>query len=258
MKLRIFNKLFSLMGMFPLLRNSLFIALMIFFSGFSVYSQTIITVRFANPTYSCSDQTYCVDVEFQSNIPDLRLYEMNVRFFFETAKLEYQSMTNFVNGYAKVNPDPPEFNSGDGTPWSIAGGETSITYVNGAMRLTNPGAPEVLLPISTDPEPWMRLYSFCFKVRQPDSFSEAGFCPSLIWSKQLDPTLGGFGGFDDGVSITYYLKGTTQNAISCLEHVVQYNWVYYGSLDVPYGYPSPTLGGCVYPPTTDCSGILIR
>ena len=42
------------------------------------------TVRLANPEYDCVAQTYCVDVEFQSNTADQQLFGMNVRFFYDT------------------------------------------------------------------------------------------------------------------------------------------------------------------------------
>lgn len=50
-----------------------------------------IKVRFANPDYDCRSQTYCVDVEFQSSVPDRELYGMNVRFFYDDAVLEFKS-----------------------------------------------------------------------------------------------------------------------------------------------------------------------
>jgi len=50
-------------------------------------SQPVIKVRFNNPTYNCASQTYCVDVEFQSNTADQQLFGMNVRFYYDDSKL---------------------------------------------------------------------------------------------------------------------------------------------------------------------------
>lgn len=50
--------------------------------GADAFAQNpVFTVRLANPRYDCDAATYCVDVEFQSNTPNQRLFGMNVRFF---------------------------------------------------------------------------------------------------------------------------------------------------------------------------------
>ena len=53
------------------------------------YSQTTVTVRYANGTYDCNTEEYCLDVEFQADEVGQEVYGMNVRFFYDDDILEF-------------------------------------------------------------------------------------------------------------------------------------------------------------------------
>ena len=48
--------------------------ILLFLTGF-LDAQPVVTARFANPVYDCTTQTYCVDVEFQSDTPGQHIEE---------------------------------------------------------------------------------------------------------------------------------------------------------------------------------------
>ncbi len=235
MKSKIFTSFFSGMASRPQARYQLLMLLMLIIWGFTASAQPAqITARFANPAYDCIEQTYCVDVEFHADLPNLRLFQMNLRYFYETAALEYLSMTNFAAGYAQMSPIPAYINTGGGANWGFPGTGT-LTYWNGAIQLENTGAAPV--PLASTTNGWTRLFSICFKVLHPETFSDDLFCPSLIWDLEMDPALGGFGTQSDGIVITYLNQGTTSGAVSAVENVVQFNWAYDGTPEAPFGAP---------------------
>src|SRR6185503_5637316 len=66
-----------------------------------------ITTRFVNPDYQCTNGSYCLDVEFLSNMPDVRIFGMNVRFFYPDNVLSLIGFSDFQGGYGAIAPDPP-------------------------------------------------------------------------------------------------------------------------------------------------------
>ncbi|MCB0567843.1 MAG: hypothetical protein KDD01_26025, partial [Phaeodactylibacter sp.] len=62
----------------------------------------VVTVRLANPTYDCGNQTYCLDVEYLSDTPGQELFGSNVRFFYDDDELEFTAFTDFQGGYGEV------------------------------------------------------------------------------------------------------------------------------------------------------------
>ena len=77
--------------------------------SFSSFAQVpTITTRLANPIYDCPTGQYCVDVEFQSDVPGVEIFGMNVRFFYDDVNLELIGFSDFQGGYGAVMPDPPD------------------------------------------------------------------------------------------------------------------------------------------------------
>ncbi|MBE0639428.1 MAG: T9SS type A sorting domain-containing protein [Bacteroidales bacterium] len=211
-------------------------------SGLSTYAQVpLITVRFANPQIDCGNMTYCVDVEFQSDAPDKRIFGMNTRFFYDGNVLEFINMTNFVNGYGPFNPNPPNVTSGNAVSGALMFSfNGAATYVNGAMQLINSSAPPVYISTTG----WTRLYSICFEIKEPVATFEDGFCPSLLWDLEEDPMNGGFLPGSDGVVISVVAPPPAYSA-SVNENVVQFNWDYDAESGTPFGAPIST--NCVAP-----------
>lgn len=226
-------------GLWRLLISSLFILLL---SGVTLNAQTpVITARFANPQLDCGQLTYCVDVEFQSNVPDKRLFGMNTRFYYDNSVLQFISLNSFVNGYGPFSPNPPAVLTGNPlsgqTLFSFAG---SATFVNGAMQLINSSTPPVYLSTTG----WTKLFSICFNVTNPDVAFQDDFCPSLIWDLEENVLNGGFLPGSDGVVITLVAPPPV-NTVSATENVVQFNWQYGTDAGTPYG--SPVATNCIAP-----------
>lgn len=200
-----------------------------------VFAQTTVTTRLANGTYDCNTEEYCLDVEFQADMPGEELYGMNVRFFYDDDVLEFVDFRNFVGGYAPFFPDPPEILTGaagsgatlfDFPPASVA------EFVNGAIILDDPNQTPVILPTAS----WERIFTICFDAQTVVDFNS--FCPSVVWDLEEDPAGGGFLMGDDGVVITL-VDGAT--SVAAIENVEQYNWNYDGIPGVPYGSPNPVV-----------------
>src|SRR6187402_1997968 len=66
-----------------------------------------VTVRFANPTFACATDQYCLDVEFLSDTDSVQLFGMNVRLFYDDVNMEFDTITDYQGGYGPVSPNPP-------------------------------------------------------------------------------------------------------------------------------------------------------
>lgn len=199
---------------------------------------TLITVRFNNPQFDCETQTYCVDVEFLSNLADQTLFGINVRFFYDDYVLEFLSLGDFATGYSQVEPSPA-VTTGSGAAFTFPNGD-SADFVNRNVELTTPPG----IVISTDNNNWTKLFNVCFAVDDENSLEISSFCPSLVWDMDVDPAFGGFGSVSNGVVMT--VVGDLEPSRPVTENVVQYNWQYTGTLTPPFGFPDPTI--CI--PTT--------
>ena len=137
--------------------------LLMFFSGVHLMAQLPkpkITVRFANPQYDCETNTYCLDVEFNSDTPGEQLFGMNVRFFYETSKLEIKEFTNFEGGYEYRGTYPiPVFTSPNAGPAMFGFPDPPATYINEAVELRS-----IHNPIYISTTGWTKLYTICFDV----------------------------------------------------------------------------------------------
>ena len=198
------------------------------------------TVRLANPHYNCTTEEYCVDVEFQSDIPDQRLFGMNVRFFYEDNLLEFTDFRDFQGGYGPVAPNPPNVLTSPaafgynyfrfGSP-----GNGAADWVNGAIQLVDESQPPIYIS-TTD---WTKLYQICFSIDDPAPDS-TGYCPAIVWDLEQNPANGGYLSGDEGVVMTATSSNPGESA-PAFEHVVQFNWEYSGSgAAPPYGQPVET------------------
>lgn len=198
------------------------------------------TVRFANPQYNCTTEEYCVDVEFQSDIPDQQLFGMNVRFFYEDNLLEFIDFRDFQGGYGPVAPNPPTILTSPaafgynyfrfGSP-----GNGAADWVNGAVQLVDESQPPLYIS-TTD---WTKLYQICFSIDDPAPDS-TGYCPAIVWDLEQNPANGGYLSGDEGVVMTA-TTSTPGESTPAFEHVVQFNWEYTGSgAAPPYGQPVET------------------
>lgn len=227
--------------LFPLL-------LLLILSGLIATAQPaqipVVSVQFANPHYDCPTETYCVDVEFKSDIDFQQVYGMNVRFFYDDNILEFLSMGDFAPGYTSLG-DPQIMTgiAGSGNPYGLAG---PLEWVNGTLQLESY---DTTIYLSTTQ--WTKLFNICFHVDDPNSINIQSFCPSLIWDLQENPALGGYLPGDNGVVITVTDPTFTTDSSPTTEHVLQFNWQY-GSQQGGYGFIVkavciPTTCGYVIP-----------
>jgi len=236
----------------PKLKMLIVLALYFLISGFgstaSAQPDSIVTIRFANPSFTCDSLIYCVDVEYISNTPGLRVFGTNVRFFYPDSLLEiigpFTGYRNFAPGYGVTADAVPFTGSG-----SIFGFGTSLVdWENAAVELINPMAPPIFLSTVT----WTRLYQICFFVESTVPETDP-FCPSLIWDLEQNPDNGGYISGDDGVVITIANPMDPTLSIAVNEAVVQFNWAYEddtvpGQMGPPYGFPQEDI--CI---SIDCS-----
>lgn len=206
--------------------------LLLILSGFIANAQPqipVVSVRFANPTYDCPTEIYCVDVEFKSDIEGQQVYGMNVRFFYDDAILEFLAMGDFMTGYD--SPDQPQILtglSGSGAPYGITG---PLEWVNGTLQLVSFDTAVYLSDTG-----WTKLFNVCFHVDDPNSIGIQNFCATIIWDLQENPLLGGYLPGDDGVVITVVDPTYQQDSSPTTENVIQFNWQY-GGAGGGFGFP---------------------
>ena len=199
-------------------------------SGFSSNAtDPVVKVRFANPEYLCTTQTYSLDVEFQCNVENQQLSGMNVRFFYSDNILEFISFGEFHAGYETLGS--PDITTG--TPVSgmaLFGFSGPHEYINASIH-KNSETP--ITYIST--AEWTKLFNVSFHIDDPEAVNTDNFCPSVIWDMEEDPANGGIPPGSSGVVIT--LVTTYPNSTTSTENVLQFNWQYDGIPGIPHGYP---------------------
>jgi hypothetical protein len=222
----------STLGLRRKIKISILILMGFCLSVFKAYSDDpVVTVRFANPTFTYETQTYTLDVEFQCNVASKELFGMNVRFFYDDDILEFVSFGNFVSGYGAVLPDPPLIFTGNSTSgMNLFGFSGPQEYVNGAIQKISS------TPVtSMSTTGWTRLFSINFHVDDPESIDTNSFCPSAVWDLNEDAS----GGINPAGGLVMTLVVTYPNVTSpATEHCEQFNWVYDGIPGLPHGYPA--------------------
>jgi len=206
------------------------ILLIVIFTGFRAQAtDTIVTVRFANPEYVCATQTYSLDVEFQSNTPNSELFGMNVRFFYADNILEFVSFEEFATTYAPLSPYPPIISTGgQSSGTTLFGFPGPQEYINGAIQKISDSENIYLSPTG-----WTKLFSIYFHVDDTNAINSDSFCPSVIWDLNETAT----GGINPNGGIVMTMVTTYPNTGPAVENCVQFNWQYDGIPGYPHGYP---------------------
>ena len=103
------------------MKKLLLIAIM--FAGFQLMAQDpVVTARFFNPRFDCLTQTYRVDVQLRCDVPDQRIFGVNVRFYYDNHFLEFTSIEGLLTGYYTPGfPPPQEGIPGSGIPFGMTG-----------------------------------------------------------------------------------------------------------------------------------------
>jgi hypothetical protein len=198
----------------------------ILFAGFHAAAQCLqplVKVRFANPQFDCPTQTYCVDVEFQSDTPDQQLFGMDIRFFYDGNILKNPIMGDFQEGYTsiilpQIVTNPPC----DGASFGFTG---PLKWFNGNLQLVS------VSPIYLTTGTWTKLFNICFHVDTPHHMGVKNFCPSIVFDLQVTQQNGGFIPGDNGVVMTVVDTNLRQNSALTIENVIQFNWEYNNSGD---------------------------
>ena len=180
-----------------------------------------ITVRFANPEYDISAETYCVDVEFISATPGVEVSGINTRFFFDDNLLEFLEFTDFQGGYGRADDTQPVVvdNKGDGGFFAFQG---DALFINEAIEIVDENASPILLSETE----WTKLFRACFIIKDEDFLEIDDFCPSMVWDMQSNPADKSFLAGSEGVVIT--VTGENE-CILASEEVEQFNWSYEGT-----------------------------
>jgi len=201
------------------------------FHGIAQCPQALVKVRFANPQFDCPTQTYCVDVEFQSDTSNQQLFGMDVRFFYDGNVLKSPMMGDFQEGYnsnipGEIITNPPC----DGASFGFTG---PLEWFNGNLQLVS--ASPIFLNTG-----WTKLFNVCFHVDDPNSLSIINFCPCIVWDLQKNPpdpeTGRGYFQGDDGVVISFVDHTLQQESKPTTENAIQFNWQYDNSGD-SFGHP---------------------
>ena len=202
----------------------------------------VITAQFANPEYDCNSNQYCLDVEFMSNMPNKRIFGMNVRMFYDDAILELIGFSSFSTGYGAVVPNPPLISTSIPAGPALFNFAGPAEFINGAIQLVNANA----TPIYLDTDDFTKLFEICFIVNgDPD---DENFCAPVVWDLEQNPANGGFLAGDDGVVITLVDPDPNIDSSPTTENVSQYNWQYTGNGPAPFGEPVEDI--CI---SIDCS-----
>ena len=196
--------------------------------GLMAQAQPEVTVRFANPTFDCNSNTYCVDVQMQSDQANVALHGINFRFFYDNQIMSFHSLQNFHSSYVEKhtsgtgifpsNPNAP-LPAGTSFGFSTPG---NADYANLVIELINPGSP---LYMSSNPSNWTTYFQACFTLVNPNQLNLADFCPSLVLERYPNGTEGiriGSG----GVVITAVDNNQSGNTRPVVEKEEHFNWAY--------------------------------
>jgi len=206
------------------------ILLVLLTGGLKTMAQdTIITTRFANGYYDSINFRYYIDVELQSNLADIRVYGFNVRFFYESDRMQYLYIDSLLAVYEEVNP-PAEIQAGNYPQFGLSGPQH---WVNTKVQFN---ASDYRDPISVSG--WTKMFTICFQVKDPEPCGK--FCPSIVWDLELNAgeLQGGYLPGDDGVVITVSTDEDFEATFPVKELAVHWRWVYFDPPGQYWGAPS--------------------
>ncbi len=194
----------------------------------------VVYVKFANPTFDCPTQLYCVEVHVKTDSPGEQIFGFNVRFIYDDADLEYLGISELVSGYTLTEPEVLTGIPGSGGLFGFGG---NLEYVNGVVELTDIFDDSFILTAE-----WQKMFKICFTIDNPIYRGVDSFCPALVWNLQADPSQGGFfGGIqegDDGVVFTVQSAIDPTESLPTTENVEQFNWVYQAGAN-SFGFEDP-------------------
>ncbi len=184
-------------------------------------TDTIVKVRFNNPQFNCTTQILNVDVEFQCNIANQKLYGINCRFIYPDSLLEFINFNEIATGYAATGTVPIQ--NGSGANFGYTG---VYDFVNKAI--SKYGTPTANLSTTG----WTKIFAINFHVDDVNAYNSTNLFSSLTWDLDIDQT-----GFltPQGVVITLWRGGDLSSPT--IEQVFHHNWQNDNILGLPFGFP---------------------
>lgn len=200
-----------------------------------------IKIRFNNPQYNPTTKKFKLDVEFQSDQENQKIFGINVRFFYDatiflpsTPTSHKVNFIEFAPGYGIQNKSSIATSPTIGISWfNLA--TNPVTYVNWAVQTSNAGSAPVISTTS-----WTKL--FAVEVISKNTLT-GNVCPSFIWDKRNKDQ--GYMFNSEGVTAISIIdpSGEVKNQ-SVIEVPVHFNWTpIVPATRAPWG--SPNTKDCI-------------
>lgn len=193
-----------------------------------------VTTRFANPQFNPITRSYTLDLELNASIPDLKLFGINLRFFYDASDLEFVSISDLHSSYAIQGELPKAYVGNSASGSAIFNFEAAAGYINTAVQLVKEDAPLVISDRN-----WTRFGRAHFRVA-PSIVDGTQVCPSVVWDKKSSAKGEGFLPGSSGVVITLVEDDpeTRETTQPTAVYSLPFNWDFNGSDNMPYGYPA--------------------
>lgn len=197
-----------------------------------------VSVRLNNPQFEAASRTLSLDVELQSETSNEQLFGINVRFFYDAEKLDFQFIDNLAEGYQILGDLPVAKVGNASSGMALFNLERTAAFVNGAVQLMAP-----VTAVTMQPGSWTKYFRLNFRVPAHWVQSEEGFYPSIILDCK-GPSLGGFLPGDGGVVVTLCEQdpSTVVESKPSLVEVSHFNWLDQQQPEYPYGIPLEETG----------------
>ena len=131
--------------------------------------------RFSNINFDRSKSSMTADIEMWTVESDLSVYAMNARFFYETEYLEFQSFSDFREGYDFVSGSPIPIIGGEKSAFKMFNSIGKAGYINAGIELKDPTSLD-----AAQAKEWSKLVQVNFKIKK-EVLAMSSFCPALIW-----------------------------------------------------------------------------
>ncbi len=192
-----------------------------------------VQMRFANPEFNRNAGTYSLDFQMKTDQDLEKLFGINLRFFYDATKLEFESLNGLPASYSIQGDTPKAFVGNEESGKSLFSLESTTAYVNTAIQLNDEDN-----PLEITHKQWTKVGSLNFKVPEA-ALNGTTFCPSVIWDQQLPMTKSGFLPGSGGVIVTLMEEdaATRETTKPTLVTGKSFNWQLNGSSVNPFGYP---------------------
>ena len=207
--------------------------------------------RFANMQYDLDKQNLSVDIEVNTRTEDHTLYAMNTRFFFEDDYLQFQSFSDFKEGYNFTYDSGKPIIGGKDSAKKMFGSSGRAAYINVGIEVKKPQ------DAKWNRQSWDRLVTVNYNITAL-AIDLGSFCPMIVWDKSNDETEGSYLNGSKGVISTVY-STTEENGFKCTSALCSYsnlNWVQGEPDALPFG--SPGTESCVEALSTAVDDILLK